>query len=73
MYYGMAALCIVYYTVLFIIQYCICIVYCTTLALTSSSALLARVEHQRWKTNGKYCWSRHTSSKLVVAHVQPES
>ena len=27
-YYGMAALCIVYYTVLFIIQYCICIVYC---------------------------------------------
>ena len=28
----MAALCIVYYTVLFIIQYCICIVYCTTLA-----------------------------------------
>ena len=31
MYYGMAALCIVYYTVLFIIQYCICIVYRTTL------------------------------------------
>ena len=30
-YYSGATLCIAYYTVLFIIRYCICIVYCSTL------------------------------------------
>ena len=33
-YYSGATLCIAYYTVLFIIRYCICIVYCSTLLVT---------------------------------------